>query len=95
MPNALFALIPKWNDPFTTCPMNCTECAENSVDTLHLHNFGEPLLDKKLPERIRLCKELGIKRVKMFSNGALLTEEELCAKLGDASFRRRAVILGR
>lgn len=52
-----------------------TECAENNVDTLHLHNFGEPLLDKKLPDRVRLCKELGIRRVKIFSNGSLLTKD--------------------
>lgn len=52
-----------------------SECADNNVDTLHLHNFGEPLLDKKLPDRIALCKTLGIRRVKIFSNGALLNEE--------------------
>lgn len=50
------------------------ECAARDVDTLHLHNFGEPLIDKKLPERIRLAKAKGIRRVKIFSNGSLLTE---------------------
>ncbi len=51
------------------------ECADNDVDTLHLHNFGEPLLDRKLPQRISHCKSLGIRRVKIFTNGSLLTEE--------------------
>jgi MoaA/NifB/PqqE/SkfB family radical SAM enzyme len=51
------------------------ECAAARVDTLHLHNFGEPLVDKKLPERIALCKSLGIRRVKIISNGSLLTED--------------------
>jgi hypothetical protein len=53
-----------------------SECADNKVDTLHLHNFGEPLLDKKIADRISLCKKLGIRRVKIFTNGALLNEEK-------------------
>lgn len=51
------------------------ECSDNNVETLHLHNFGEPLLDNKLPERIALCKSQGIGRVKIFSNASLLSEE--------------------
>lgn len=50
-----------------------TECAAQGVKTLHLHNFGEPLLDDKLPERISLAKEMGIERVKIFTNGSKLT----------------------
>jgi len=50
------------------------ECVENSCGTVHLHNFGEPLLDKKLEQRIMYAKSSGIPRVKIFSNGSLLTE---------------------
>ena len=46
---------------------------KNEVDRLHLANFGEPLLDKKLPERIRIAKEHGIKHVYFVSNASLLT----------------------
>jgi len=35
---------------------------------------GEPLLDKKLPERIRRLKELGVARVIFSTNGSLLNE---------------------
>lgn len=51
------------------------ECGAHGIKTLHLHNFGEPLLDKKLPERVKLAKELGVKKVKIFCNGALLRGE--------------------
>jgi len=50
------------------------ECVENSCKEIHLHNFGEPLMDKKLESRIRYAKSNGIPRVKIFSNGSLLTE---------------------
>lgn len=48
------------------------ECAEGGAKLLHLHGYGEPLLDKQLPDRIRYCKEQGIPRVKIFTNGDLL-----------------------
>jgi radical SAM protein with 4Fe4S-binding SPASM domain len=48
------------------------ECGENKVKVLHVHNFGEPLLDKKLPARVTFAKEQGIAHVKIFCNGALL-----------------------
>jgi MoaA/NifB/PqqE/SkfB family radical SAM enzyme len=57
------------------------ECARHNCPDVHLHNFGEPLLDPKLPERIRYAKEKGLKRVKLFSNGALLGPQkasEIC-----------------
>ena len=53
------------------------ECVENSCKVLHLHNFGEPLLDKKLEQRIKHAKSSGIQRVKIFSNGSLLTEDRI------------------
>jgi len=51
------------------------ECAEYSCSNVHLHNFGEPLLDKNLSKRIRYAKKKGIKRVIIFSNGSLLTAQ--------------------
>ncbi|MEO8305565.1 MAG: radical SAM protein [Betaproteobacteria bacterium] len=43
--------------------------------TVHLHGFGEPMLDKLLPERIRIAKAYGIKRTYLVSNASLLTPE--------------------
>lgn len=51
------------------------ECAGQRCREIHLHNFGEPLLDKKLEERVRYAKAKGIAKVKIFSNGSLLTAE--------------------
>lgn len=51
------------------------ECAGHNCGSVHLHNFGEPLLDKNLAGRVRYAKEKGIKRVVIFSNGSLLTAE--------------------
>ena len=51
------------------------ECVAEGARKLHLHNFGEPLIDKKLPRRIRLAKERGIRTVKIISNGSLLDED--------------------
>lgn len=48
------------------------ECANNNVKTLHLHNFGEPLLDKHFADRIAFAKKLGIPKIKFFTNASLL-----------------------
>jgi MoaA/NifB/PqqE/SkfB family radical SAM enzyme len=50
------------------------ECAANDCREIHLHNFGEPLLDRQLEERIRYAKQAGLRRVKVFSNGSLITQ---------------------
>jgi hypothetical protein len=42
---------------------------------VHLHGFGEPLLDELLPERIRLAKALGIKHTYLVTNASLLFPE--------------------
>ncbi|MDZ7666487.1 MAG: SPASM domain-containing protein, partial [Desulfotignum sp.] len=42
---------------------------------VHLHGFGEPLLDESLPERIRLAKALGIKHTYLVTNASLLFPE--------------------
>lgn len=59
------------------------ECSQNKLNTLHLHNFGEPLLDNNIYEKINYAKQMGIKRVKIFSNGSLLSNES-ASKLIDA-----------
>ncbi len=48
------------------------QCVQGGVRLVHLHGYGEPLIDKQLPERIRYCKEAGIPKVKIFTNGDLL-----------------------
>ncbi|MCK5708648.1 MAG: radical SAM protein [Candidatus Aureabacteria bacterium] len=44
------------------------------VTKVHLHNYGEPLLDKTLIEKIAYAKEKEMKP-KIFTNAALMTEE--------------------
>ena len=50
------------------------ECAAWGCREIHLHNFGEPLLDDRLEDRVRYVKNKGVARVKIFSNGSLLSE---------------------
>jgi hypothetical protein len=42
---------------------------------VHLHGFGEPLLDESLPDRIRLEKALGITHTYLVTNASLLFPE--------------------
>ena len=49
------------------------ECATAGCREVHLHNFGEPLLDRKIEDRITYAKGKGIRKVKIFCNGSLLT----------------------
>jgi hypothetical protein len=51
------------------------ECVAARCREVHLHNFGEPLLDNQLEDRIKYAKGKGIPKVKIFSNGSLLTED--------------------
>ena len=51
------------------------ECSAAGCREVHLHNFGEPLLDKQLEERIGYAKAKGIRKVKIFCNGSLLTAD--------------------
>jgi len=44
------------------------------INTIHLQNFGEPLLDKHIYERIKYAKKKGIKQVELFTNASLLNE---------------------
>lgn len=50
------------------------ECSGHSCREVHLHNFGEPLLDPSLEDRVRYAKQKGIGKVKLFTNGSLLSE---------------------
>lgn len=45
------------------------------VKRVHLHNYGEPLLDKLLPQRIKLAKSYGVKHAYFVTNGSLFTAE--------------------
>lgn len=47
----------------------------NKVNRVHLHNYGEPLLDRELLRRIKLAKDYGIKHAYFVTNGSLLTPE--------------------
>lgn len=51
------------------------EAAEIGVEYINLHNFGEPLLDKDIGEKIIYAKKRGIKTVSTNSNGSVLNED--------------------
>jgi MoaA/NifB/PqqE/SkfB family radical SAM enzyme len=51
------------------------ECADAGCREVHLHNFGEPLLDKRIEDRIAYAKQKGIRRIKIFCNGSLLNPD--------------------
>jgi radical SAM protein with 4Fe4S-binding SPASM domain len=52
------------------------EIADHSgeVKRVHLYRDGEPLLDKRLPKRVRMMKDAGVKEVGISTNCALLDE---------------------
>ena len=47
----------------------------SQTPVVHLHGFGEPLLDELLPERITLAKTCGIKHTYLVTNASLLIPE--------------------
>lgn len=51
------------------------ECSRRRVRSIHLHNFGEPLTDRLLFERIGYAREKGLK-TKLFSNFSLIDEDK-------------------
>jgi MoaA/NifB/PqqE/SkfB family radical SAM enzyme len=51
------------------------ECARANCKEVHLHNFGEPFLDKRLEQFVVYAKGKGIKKIKVFSNGSIITRE--------------------
>lgn len=48
---------------------------KETVKRVHMHNFGEPLLDKKLSERIKYAKSKGIRHVYFVTNASLLNQK--------------------
>ncbi|MBW2085492.1 MAG: SPASM domain-containing protein [Deltaproteobacteria bacterium] len=71
------------------------ECTQGGCRTLHLHNFGEPLLDPDLAERIAFAKDAGMRRVKIFTNGSLLSGERAERLLGSGLDEIKISIDGR
>jgi radical SAM protein with 4Fe4S-binding SPASM domain len=59
------------------------QCTRLGIHELHLHNFGEPLLDRALVQKIKYAKDRNIGRVVIFTNGSLLNERR-CAELIDS-----------
>lgn len=45
------------------------------IETVCLNRDGEPILDKNLPERVKLLKDIGIRKVTFATNGQLLNSE--------------------
>jgi radical SAM protein with 4Fe4S-binding SPASM domain len=62
---------------------------KDKVKRVHLHNFGEPLLDRDLPSRIKIAKEQGIKHVYFVTNASLLNsaKSETLIKSGLDEFK--------
>ncbi len=58
------------------------QCALSDCREIHLHNFGEPLMDKHLEDRISYAKGKGIRKVKIFSNGSLLDRDRAKGLIG-------------
>jgi len=69
--------------------MNELACARRKP-VVHLHGFGEPLLDPLLPERIRLAKSCGIEQTYIVTNGSLLFPET-SRKIIDAGLDRMKI----
>jgi radical SAM protein with 4Fe4S-binding SPASM domain len=63
------------------------ECGENQLPSIKLNYRGEPTLNKKLVEMVRLAKDAGIIEVQFNTNGTLLTER-LANNLIDAGLDR-------
>jgi wyosine [tRNA(Phe)-imidazoG37] synthetase (radical SAM superfamily) len=49
--------------------------SESRKPVTHLHGFGEPMLDKLLPDKIRLAKECGITQTYIVTNASRLFPE--------------------
>jgi MoaA/NifB/PqqE/SkfB family radical SAM enzyme len=51
------------------------ECAALGITHVRMHNYGEAFVDRRLVEKVRYAKQLGIREVGLISNGSLITEE--------------------
>jgi radical SAM protein with 4Fe4S-binding SPASM domain len=63
------------------------ECSENAVPSIKLNYRGEPTMNKRLPDMIRLAKEAGILEVQLNTNGVLINEK-LAGEMIDAGLDR-------
>ena len=52
------------------------EISEHTVKRVSLYRDGEPLIDKKLPKRVGMMKDRGVKRVGISTNVSLLTRSK-------------------
>ncbi|MFZ5517064.1 MAG: radical SAM/SPASM domain-containing protein [Candidatus Zhuqueibacterota bacterium] len=48
------------------------QCASLGVKEMRFHNFGEPMMDRLLAEKVRYAKKKGIGATALYSNGSLL-----------------------
>ena len=48
----------------------------HQVERLHVHNFGEPLLDKEIVRKIRIAKDHGFPYVYFVTNASVLTAQK-------------------
>jgi radical SAM protein with 4Fe4S-binding SPASM domain len=51
------------------------DAVEAGATRISLHNFGEPLLDKALPDKVAYAKSRGVEETFFVTNAALLTRE--------------------
>jgi len=51
------------------------ECSDKLITEIHLHGYGEPLLDKNLSAKIAYAKYVNIPRTHIISNATLITEK--------------------
>ncbi|MFN8058821.1 MAG: SPASM domain-containing protein [Vicinamibacterales bacterium] len=51
------------------------ECARLRIHHMRLHNYGEAFVDRRLVEKVRYAKSIGIPEVGLISNGSLITEQ--------------------
>lgn len=68
------------------------EAARKHIDGLTFMG-GEPTLNRKLPEHVRLAKSLGIPHVMIFTNGLLLSRNRLAHRLKEAGLDSALVSL--
>ncbi len=50
------------------------EMVREGIPRLQLNGTGEPLLDKRLPQWIKMAKKIGVPHVYLYTNASLLTE---------------------
>jgi hypothetical protein len=62
------------------------ECAENRAGVIHLHNFGEPFLDRQVFDKIRYIRDRGLK-TRLFTNLSVFNRE-MAAQLIETGLSR-------